>query len=282
MKNFNTSRFLSVARWDLVVNRAFYIKTSLAMIGCAALPVIFYYLSHFIDHGIGNGKDACFTDTDFFIPVLISWFTCCMIVGMYGFMFHNLRNRQGRISELTLPASNLERFLWHAMMVVILTQVLMVLSVVVTDVLRMVMSLVVCGGTPSYLLTSKVLSTTYDGIPQALLYDGNTLSIIQYLIGPMLSFAFMSTFALVNAWKYRYNIAYTILFHILLWIGIMFLIAIFVPAFGGILKGVSSLDIDFPGMIYITASLVFILCCVIWWLTYRLYCRAQVTTKRNP
>lgn len=280
MTNFNFNRFLNVARWDLTVNRSFYIKMFLVMFGCAFLPVLIRYLLHFLEHGFVKCNAP--NQANDIIVVLVAFMANWTIVAMYGFTFHNLRNRQGRIAELTLPASNLERFLWHVLVVIIGTQLVFVLSLVLVDLLNVALAWVVCGHSESLYITRKVFTTVFDEIPQSLLYDGEPLPLSLYLMGPVISFIGISTFALVNAYRYRMNIAYTILYHIIGWILLVFVFGLMASMFNFDSLSVIIEKIDGGVMSYIVLALLLAILAFIWWLTYRLYCRAQFTSSRNP
>ena len=134
MKAFDFNRFMNVARWDLTVNSKFYTRSALLMVALICMPVVLYYLYNML------------TDNSFFATEIsdnISFFVVCDILlgGAYaiissGYMFHNLITRQGRINELTLPATNLERFLWHVAVIVIGVNVVYVAGVVFSDLLH--------------------------------------------------------------------------------------------------------------------------------------------------
>ena len=94
------------------------------------------------------------------------------------------------------------------------------------------------------------------------------------------------SFCLFNAWKYKYNIPITFLFYFFLWT-ILPLVLLFI---GSVLLS-EDYVLDFidwfknsnPHSIIIGVGIVGILVYIgIWLLTYRLYKRAQLTTKRNP
>lgn len=279
MTNFNFNRFLNVARWDLTVNRSFYVKMFLVMFGCAFLPVLIRYLLHFLEHGFV--KCNTLNQANDIIVVLVAFMANWTIVAMYGFTFHNLRNRQGRIAELTLPASNLERFLWHVLVVIIGTQLVFVLSLVLVDLLNVALAWVVCGHSESLYITRKVFTTVFDEIPQSLLYDGEPLPLSLYLMGPVISFIGTSTFALVNAYRYRMNIAYTILYHIVGWVLLVIAFGVVFSTFnaGSLYTIIEKIGGD--AMSYIVLAMLLAILAFIWWLTYRLYCRAQFTSPRN-
>lgn len=288
MAHFNFNRFLNVARWDLNVNRSFYINLILVMLGATCLPVLFDYLAHFCDHGFGDCGRRCVDaswsyseiNSSTIIHMVIAFLAGWVLVFVYGFIFHNLRDKRGRVAELTLPSSNLERFLWHALVVVVGAQMVFVVSIVAADVLNVILSGLVCGHNDSFFITRSVLLAVYDDIPQVLLYDGESLHILQYMVGPLAAFLGMSIYALGNALKYRYNIAYTILFYI----AMAFLLGASLGAVFAISDQFKfSVDISL-GENEINALLVAVLVgliCLTWWLTYRLYCRAQITSPRN-
>lgn len=284
MTQFSFNRFLNVARWDLTINRNFYIQMFLVMLGCLSMPILFHYLSHFLDHGLGQCNTFSVQQAmarNSTIAFVIAFLANCIIVTMYGFTFHNLRNRQGRIAELTLPASNLERFLWHVLVIVIGTQIMFALSVMLVDVFNIILARVVCGYSESFDISRRVFTTIYDEIPQNLLYDGEPLPLSLYLMGPVISFIGTSTFALVNAYKYRMNIAYTILYHIVGWVLLVIAFGVVFSTFnvGSLYAIIEKIGGD--AMSYIVLAMLLAILAFIWWLTYRLYCRAQFTSPRN-
>ena len=284
MTQFSFNRFLNVARWDLTINRNFYIQMFLVMLGCLSMPVLLHYLSHFLDHGLGQCNTFSVQQAmarNSTIAFVIAFLANCIMVTMYGFTFHNLRNRQGRIAELTLPASNLERFLWHVLVIVIGTQIMFALSVMLVDVFNIILARVVCGYSESFDISRRVFTTIYDEIPQNLLYDGEPLPLSLYLMGPVISFIGTSTFALVNAYRYRMNIAYTILYHIVGWVLLVIAFGVVFSTFnaGSLYAIIEKIGGD--AMSYIVLAMLLAILAFIWWLTYRLYCRAQFTSPRN-
>ena len=143
MKNFNINRFCAVARWDLTINRAFYNKMAMAIAACSILPVLFYHAIEMLERvsdadGVGKSYSSFLVDLDL-ISVFISVFSGIALTVVLGFMFHNLRNRQGRIAELTLPASNIERFLWHAFVVLVGADVWFLMSVGLAEILNAIL-----------------------------------------------------------------------------------------------------------------------------------------------
>lgn len=280
MKAFSFNRFLNVARWDLSVNCKFYTRSSLLMVAIMSMPIVLYYLYSMLNHNffmIGILSDNVGT-----FSVIIAMIGCAYTVISSGYMFHNLLTKQGRISELTLPATNLERFLWHVVVIVIGVQVVFFFGVLFADVLHALFRLAIPGAEIKSLTTEMF---NLDNWRDSTTVFGNHLFGVNLLVAILLS-CYCRSFCLVNAWKYRYNIPLTFLIYfvlntvlplLLLFIGKLFLNK---DRFESFIEWIGNTDPStilvwlniFAGLIYVG----------IWLLTYRLYTRAQLTTKRNP
>ena len=291
MKNFDIRRFCAVARWDLTINRAFYNKMAMVIAACSILPVLFYYAIENLEmvmdsDGVDKPYPSFLMALDL-ISVFISVFSGIALTVVLGFMFHNLRNRQGRIAELTLPASNIERFLWHAFVVLVGAHVWFLMSVRLAEILNAILVAVTFDfGDYEYVsLTAKVCNNFYKTLPTAMVFD-ESFHLGAYVAIILSSLLSISVYPLINAWKYRHNIAYTVLFYILasllmivlisayavcLWdaADFLYIISFFenVPSWCLLLV----LDIFLAGLLFL-----------MWRCTYRMYCKAQITTRRNP
>ena len=291
MKNFNIRRFCAVARWDLTINRAFYNKMAMVIAACSILPVLFYYAIELLtkvtdSDGVGKPYSSFLLEMDF-LSVFISVFSGIALTVVLGFMFHNLRNRQGRIAELTLPASNIERFLWHAFVVLVGAHVWFLVSVGLAEILNTILVWVTFDfGDYEYVsLTAKVCNNFYKTLPTAMFFDEG-FHLGAYVAIILSSLLGMSVYPLFNAWKYRHNIAYTILFYILAWLLLIVLISVCAVCLwdaADFLYIISFFE-DVPSWCLLLVLDVFLagLLFLMWRCTYRLYCRAQITTRRNP
>ena len=292
MKNFDIRRFCAVARWDLTINRAFYNKMAMVIAACSILPVLFYYAIELLakvtdSDGVGKPYSSFLLELDF-ISVFISVFSGIALTVVLGFMFHNLRNRQGRIAELTLPASNIERFLWHAFVVLVGAHVWFLVSVGLAEILNAILVAVTFNfGDYEYVsLTAKVCNNFYRTLPTSMVFD-ESFHLGAYVAIILSSLLSISVYPLINAWKYRHNIAYTILFYILAWLLLIILItacAAFaaicswdVAWFFGFFENIPSCCLVIILNVFL-AGLLFLM----WRCTYRMYCKAQITTRRNP
>ena len=280
MKAFSFNRFLNVARWDLSVNCKFYTRSSLLMVAIMSMPIVLYYLYSMLNHNFF--MTGILSDNVGTFSVIIAMIGCAYTVISSGYMFHNLLTKQGRISELTLPATNLERFLWHVVVIVIGVQVVFFFGVLFADVLHALFRLAIPGEEIKSLTTEMF---NLDNWRDSTTVFGNHLFGVNLLVAILLS-CYCRSFCLVNAWKYRYNIPLTFLIYfvlntvlplLLLFIGKLFLNK---DRFESFIEWIGNTDPStilvwlniFAGLIYVG----------IWLLTYRLYTRAQLTTKRNP
>ena len=288
MKQFSIKRFANVARWDLSVNSKFYTRSAIMMMAFISTPIVLFYLYNMLTKGfllMGNTSDNVES-----FAMTIGLIGLAYSVISAGYMFHNLLTKQGRISELTLPATNLERFIWHAVVIMIGVPLVFFCGVVVADFLHFLFRLMITNAdiqslTAAYYWGEGDFSNWHNYSPgfEDFMEDyGYELVTTIFIWGA----CYTRSFSLFNAWKYRYNIPITFLFYFILWT-VLPLILLFL---GTMLFSKENV-LDFmdwikdvnPHNIIIGVGIVGILVYIgIWLLTYRLYKRAQLTTKRNP
>lgn len=290
MKNFDIHRISNVARWDLNTNRKTYTKYALSVI---AMYVVIAMYSYVVDY-LGARNDnvrasfhegygdiyfaagiAAFMATAFSLQTLL----------FMSAMFHNLRTRQGRINELMLPATNIEKFAWHVFLIVVANWSLMLVGVLVADALHCLFLMTVYG---TSVPLASITASVFDNLVtmQSLDYD-TYVSWIGLLGFLFFGHAFVATFALGSAWKYRRSLATTMLFHVFFWLSVIMLFMVVVtvssvlhlpaPDFIMFLKDMGT---SFWAFLFMLLSICTF--CGVWYLTYRLYCNAQITTHRNP
>lgn len=218
--------------------------------------------------------------------VIIVWIGMAYMIISSGYMFHNLLTKQGRIQEFTLPATNLERFLWHAVVTVVGVHLVFIAGVILADLIHILFRLMLPGAEiNSIFLYVFVVAWKY--WEQINLLSSNHIGVILFLT--LMTLCNVRTYCLVNAWKYRHNILLTLFIYFLLQ-SILPLIILSVCMLFPIEKADVSwfaswlIDIDEHFTPFIICMNVFaaLLYVGIWLLTYRLYKRAQLTTKRNP
>ena len=286
MKCFSFKRFANVARWDLSVNSKFYTRSAIMMMAFISTPIVLFYVYNMLTKGFLLMGDT--SDNVESFAMTIGMIGIAYSVVSAGYMFHNLLTKQGRISELTLPATNLERFIWHAVVILIGVPLVFFCGVVVADFLHFLFRLMITNADIQS-LTAAYYWGDFEGWHNATpgLEDfmedyGYELVTTIFIWGA----CYTRSFSLFNAWKYRYNIPITFLFYFILWtvlplvllfIGTMFFSKENVLDFMNWIKDAN------PHNIIIGVGIVGILVYIgIWLLTYRLYKRAQLTTKRNP
>ena len=283
---FSFKRFINVARWDLSVNSKFYTRSAIMMMAFISTPIVLFYLYNMLTKGfllMGNTSDnvESFAMTIGMIGIAYSVISA-------GYMFHNLLTKQGRISELTLPATNLERFVWHAVVIMIGVPLVFFCGVVVADFLHFLFRLMITNADIQS-LTAAYYWGDFEGWHNATpgLEDfmedyGYELVTTIFIWGA----CYTRSFSLFNAWKYKYNIPITFLFYFILWT-VLPLVLLFIGTMLFSEENVMNFMEWFkdanPHNIIIGVGIVGILVYIgIWLLSYRLYKRAQLTTKRNP
>ncbi|MCD8265794.1 MAG: hypothetical protein LUC33_01430 [Prevotellaceae bacterium] len=272
MKELSLSRLISVARWDICLNARFYLRSSLIIFVVLALPTLSSVFQMLTvpreaapDYGYCLTAEAARQTIQNYL-LLLPW--------LYGWMLHNLSTRRGRIMELTLPATNAEKFLWHALLPLSGSLVIAVASWIVLDLAHWLAGSAVLGlgRDGEFVLSLRRLSVA-EGEPP--------LEGLLGWPGLLLGLCFLSSFALGNACKYRQNVVYTLLADL----GVCFLCLVIVMVLS--LTALSSMDMVWDGES--VARRAAVACRVVpvavavacWWLAYWLYKRASFTSRRN-
>ena len=283
---FSFKRFINVARWDLSVNSKFYTRSAVMMMAFISTPIVLFYIYNMLTKGFLLMGDTSDNVEGFAMTIGLIGLAYSVISA--GYMFHNLLTKQGRISELTLPATNLERFVWHAVVILIGVPLVFFCGVVVADFLHFLFRLMITNADIQS-LTAAYYWSDFEGWHNATpgLEDfmedyGYELVTTIFIWGA----CYTRSFSLFNAWKYKYNIPITFLFYFILWT-VLPLVLLFIGTMLFSEENVMNFMEWFkdanPHNIIIGVGIVGILVYIgIWLLTYRLYSRAQLTTKRNP
>lgn len=281
-------RFLNVARYNLAINRAQYLKMAVSLFLVMALPFLLFIVKTIWTMGITRNVDYALAAT---IPGsnIRGWMQVSFIFAMpiiCGYMFHNLLTKQTRIKELTLPASNGEKFLFHALMTVAGAFVVYFVSFFVIDLLQYLYVALVFGFSRATFFSYQSLffsHVEYTGCVDPI--TGIMGSYWGRFITNQAWVAYFSTFILGNAIKYKYNVLWTYVFHVALGFVSMMLLGLSMPmiidADWTWLQNIEEQKVVLFLKIAFTLlfSFVTVFC---WWMSYRLYCRAQITTRRNP
>jgi len=310
---FDINRFTNFAKYDLTINKNFYrnisIATLVGTIGIATFMFMMRYLNYesqssfFIieatnpNHYNYMTGSCCFVIS--FILIMMSIFAGCWA--------HNLREKQGRIIELTLPATNTEKFLWHIAIMLGGGFLVCLLSLLIADGVNAILTASVCG-TEDGIASLTVNIGKLISIQPMFSQETGTISVNGEAVDaaattPELNYFLWAMGALVissciaeplcyvfgNALKYKYNIILTYIAMQI--IGFIFAI-FFLISMGTILNSgdiMESIVMNQDKEMFITVGNIFIAIAVIQLLvsvglvlwSYRLYAKAQITTSFN-
>ena len=284
----NYNRFLNVARYNFAINRAQYFKLALGLFLAMSMPLLHFILKTIWVSAItGNTQIALAS-----IPgmSLGTWMGGCFIIALpllAGYTFHNLLTKQSRIKELTLPASNGEKFLFHALMTIGGALLTYVECYFLLDIIQYFYVGIIYGfHHAEWIPYSSIFFSNVD--ESHTYFFGNDYSVWFKLIMDMGLIALVSTFVLGNAIKYKHNVLWTILFHWAMGFLSFVCLGLCLPllkdgALNWFAEWLNNLGeeqtftlLRWSILLIFTAITVFC-----WWFSYRLYCRAQITTKRN-
>lgn len=289
MTTMNYERFKHVAKWNFTINRAIYMKLSFSLFLAMSLPLLAFIMKTIWVGAITHNMDYALNDIPGFD--MGDQAALCFMAAMpilCGHMFHNLLTKQDRIKELTLPASNGEKFLFHALVTVVGSIVVYMVSFLLIDILQYIYVGAIYGFSHArWIPLSNEFSTfvnlvEVDGVNHGtacsvcLMLGYIRLTTLMSLSGLM---AYLSTFVLGNAIKYRHNVVWTYLFHFAVGFTILFALGLSMPWLASLDIKIDKIDLECFLIFLIVYHLLITVFC--WWMSYRLYSRAQLTTRRN-
>lgn len=276
---------MNVARWNLAINRSQYIKLALTLFLVMSLPLLMFIMKTVWVFGITSNKDMALLS----LPGtgMGEWMSGCFLFALpilAGYTFHNLLTKQTRIKELTLPASNGEKFLFHAVMTIGGAFLTYIVSYFLLDIIQYLYVGIVFGFPYARWIPYASVFFNNASAQGVKLFFSDNAALWFTLTADLGLIAFVSTFVLGNAVKYKHNVLWTCLFHWAMGFLALFCMGLAIPFMRDAdWTWLENVDGDMVacaakwGLLLFFAT-VTVLC---WWLSYRLYCRAQITTKRN-
>lgn len=292
MNTFNFKRFLNFGKYDLAINRSFYRSAAIIFLVTSLSITVLSFLTRYIEAKeyqklVETAGDAlAMYKPDWHAhpgtTVFLAAFFAMAVTVLAGCWAHNMRTRQSRIIELTLPATNLEKFAWHLAVNIGGGFVMSAICILASDLLNYVLTLCWLPEPENVQSIVKefiaIFVCNVDG------YGAGTYIPVYMEVALRLLmwggvFAQLSFYVLGNAIKYRYNIIIT--YFVLQVLGVMFI---------GTLMGVI---ISFDSMgrsdaqnsanltLYTTGAISWLVAVLCTYLSYVLYSRAQITTKLN-
>ena len=305
MSNINRQRFLNYAKWDLTINKSFYRNMTIATASIIFMVTIMGFFIRWtgwkstkavIDATMGDISshmenallDKLSVDgTAAFIAIICA---LAMIV-FAGCINHPLRNKQGRITALTLPATNGEKFLWHVILMIGGGFLLCAVSLLLADLFNAALSLVTFGPEGVMSMTGAIVNNCID-LYKELDYlrtdEDASVFVNSLIIYMIIYYTFTLTiFAFGNALKYKFNILFTIIvLQVIQFVfSILFLIGM-ISIGTTVSEWIDSIDEEtifniVLSLINITSVVMVGLMVFMWWKSYNLYCKAQVTSTWN-
>ncbi len=292
MEYFNKQRFCKYANWDLTINKGFYRNLALviffSVLGVTICSFIIRWGVHKMTYSEELFSALGLTGAVLFSILAFELYVAC------GCVFHPLRNKQGRITNLTLPATNLEKYLWHVGLCVVGTIVVGVVSVALCDALYALMTVCTVGkeavsslfttvfnpvdwGSGDLVMLVKAANHIRGGDPAGDYLDNLLYSSVVFIYAALILQSGIYTYG--NSVKYRYNIPIT--YVILQLIGfILFIMTIFVlDEFND--KAAKNFVKSLPTIIYTVSAVQALLGVWFFLCAYRRYTRAQLTSRFN-
>ncbi len=261
MSTFSIHRFASVARWDTTINRAFYLRAAFIIFIIMAAPALLYLCGDIAERNVAYLSYA-YEVANVTIRNFILIFPF-----LFGYLFHNLMTKQGRINELTLAATNLEKFLWHTCLIVFGSLAVAIVSFFLIDMIYNLGIAIAFGTEHTQEFVGALLS--YHAAMQHYLEPFDIMGMSDELPLLIAYLAVITIFAVGNAYKYRHNIPTT-----LLWLFVLMLLMLFLAPFA-LFNNFSHTEV------IVIEIIVLVLIAAGWALTYHLYCRAAITARRN-
>lgn len=297
MKKFDYNRFKMFGKYDLTINKAFYRNMAMTVL-IGALGIV--SICFFTRWAMWNAFEETMGDEPYVVANSFPFehyssqiITLLILVGFFSLMhtifggccFHNLKNKQGRIMELTLPATNIEKFVWHVMLVFLGGALLIFASLLVADLVNFLLGLCFfpdASQIPS--LTMQAFRFAFSTLDDEIMavFPIERLNSMRSVVfgGLILSPCF---YILGNAVKYRYNIilTYIAMFIIenILSISFIYTIVTFVRDIEQ--TSMHDVNVTLNGFMMTVAVIQLVLAAGCICLAYYLYTKAQITSKLN-
>ena len=265
MIQFSFNRFGKLARWSLVNDRSYYVRTFLQMVTVLTLVFLFFTLE-------GNGTtihDEKGYATDHYMPcffVSLYVFIITVIIGP-SLMFYSMKGKHDRQTLLMLPTSNLEKYLMRYSTWILLLPILL-LAFFAADLIQYVVNWLVGRDYTTFVTThflfDERLVSWRTRLWNELSEDGG---FNHYFTGLWLH----SVYALGATFfrSHKFNAIFTTIVLIMFVMSLIWLLNNFAESDSIVIGGQ-----DKVGYIVCIGLTV-----VNFWLSYRLFCRTQVIGK---
>ncbi len=177
-----TQNFKNFAKFDLTINKKFY-RNMIIMAICIGMGIsAFAFLGRWMMYtsaerlveatgGVLSAQDSAHYANTEVTDVFMSIMTSVLPIIFAGCTFHTLRKKQGRITELTLPATNKEKYWWHVLVSVGGGFCVTLLALLSADLLNFILHLLVYGTEYTCSFTAHMWNIITLNIPEVEMAD---------------------------------------------------------------------------------------------------------------
>lgn len=298
----NTSNIKKFATFDLTINKAFYrnmiIMAICVNVGIATLCFLGRWFAYNSELTIVEqmGGTVMPYSPNHFSNAPATGFFLSLIMNMLpvifaGCTFHNFRKRQSRLTELTIPVPNKDKYIWHILVSIVGGIAVAILSLLLADLTNYLLHLLVYGNEYTFSLTSNVFNIMTFNMPNSQMaqrvLELPVLELLTSLRWMTLASTVMGLCVYIygNSVRYRWNIIIT--YAIMLVVSIAFVIIfgwLFRMMHSNIIIDKENKDIvlgDLALWIRYVSVLMLVISVLCAWRSYKRYCKAQITTSTN-
>lgn len=309
MSNFDTKRFARYANFDLTINKNFYRNLALVLLFTIVGAVVISFFIRWFFYQVSM-PSMVYNDLSLTAWVVLLIITFSLYIAG-GCTLHPLRNKQGRITNLTIPATNLEKYIWHVLICIVGCFITAVIAVALADLVNYLMTIAVFKDSEGIqsLFASVFYNNTGVNIQNFFnqthasmngvtvtdpTYVGPEDTILVNIVNASLfaswSVIFFTTsiYAFANSLKYKYNLPITYI--ILKVIEFFFAIVLFIGMIW-FASNVHNMNIDeeflralienFHIYLYIWGSIAIVAGIGVFIWAYHRYTKAQLSNKLN-
>lgn len=286
----------NVALWDITAHRGEYKKLVMGIMMFYGFLLFIHLIPQvwqLVALGSGYISVEMFHMEDIAHSATLFGLSFVVYVLYMGRMFYMLQTKQGRINEFMLPADNSTRMTWRVIATVVGTALVLLAGIVSYDVLQMLIHWIAFKNYPVESVFSMVNMFSDVTAQFQKMFDEPAFWFFFNLMWILGIVIMGSTYALGSAIKYKRSILWTTLFHF-----VMGFLSMTLMVFLAVSLHDSSLmesladwlmehrnDFDWVKA-WMPAALVCLIelgiCLLLWHWTYKLYKKAQLTTRLNP
>lgn len=308
MNNINSNRFWNYAKWDLAINKSFYRNMAVGTMSLVLMVAIMGYfirllqwrsmLARMDEYMQVNGvepedlsHESWFEELVSVDGALVTIVVVCSLamIVFAGCVNHPLRNKQSRITTLTLPVTNKEKYLWHVGLMLGGGLLLCIVSVLLADLFNALLSVVTFGPEGAKSLVARFFTVSGE-LLGAMRPGGDEHVGLLYLMSASLPVSYLlmvTVFAFGNALKYKFNILLTVVALQVLQFAFSIVFFLVVAICGvewmeqvGLIdeEDVISFMYAFFGVLLVVQLALMVW---MWRKSYKLYCKAQITSRWN-